>query len=125
MSCGEQICLIHCLSCLFFPPVKCLYSISVACVVCSNAFTVYTLASTCLRIPNQCFSAGVAAYSLSSFVSSALDGSVQTFSLDSSSICDGRVTPSAIVMETQAEKKVTSQGVAVSETGLFIAVSIK
>ena len=58
-------------------------------------------------------------------MSSALDGSVQTFCLDASNIHDGHVTPSGVVMETQGEKKVTAQGVAVSEMGLFIAVSIK
>lgn len=67
---------------------------------------------------------GIAAFS-DSFISSALDGTVQMFSLNANTE-DDHVTPNPITVEIKGSKKgITAQGVAVSEMGLFAAVSIK
>ena len=68
---------------------------------------------------------GLASFSTSSFISSSLDGSVQTFNLDTVA-SDGHVTPNPVTMATQGDGRgLRAQGVAVSETGIFAAVSVK
>ena len=68
--------------------------------------------------------AGLASFSTSSFISS-LDGSVQTFNLDTAA-SDGHVTPNPVTMATQGDGRgLRAQGVAVSEMGIFAAVSVK
>ena len=69
--------------------------------------------------------AGLASFSTSSFISSSLDGSVQTFNLDTAA-SDCHVTPNPVTMATQGDGRgLRAQGVAVSETGIFAAVSVK
>ena len=69
--------------------------------------------------------AGLASFSTSSFISSSLDGSVQTFNLDTAA-SGGHVTPNPVTMATQGDGRgLRAQGVAVSEMGIFAAVSVK
>ena len=69
--------------------------------------------------------AGLASFSTSSFISSSLDGSVQTFNLDTAA-SGGHVTPIPVTMATQGDGRgLRAQGVAVSEMGIFAAVSVK
>ena len=81
------------------------------------------------------FFEGIAALPDSSFISSALDGTVQTCCMVSSA---GQVTPTPVAMETGSPggggggggrgggaKDIRAQGVAVSEMGVFAAVSVR
>ncbi len=76
--------------------------------------------------PLLSWSSGIAAFSESSFISSALDGSLQTFSLDPL-VASGHVTPGPVAMAThdKGSKGMHVQGVAVSEMGVYAAVSVK
>ena len=87
-------------------------------LLCNYAIDCNYFLCHCIHTP------GVAACSSTSFVTSSLDGSLQTFSLDSSSIRDNHVSPSPVAVEIP-EGVVASQGVASSETGLLIAVAMK
>ena len=70
-------------------------------------------------------SPGIASFSESSFISSALDGSLQTFTLNFA-VTSGHVTPKPVVMDMPGKGKgVRAQGVAVSELGVFAAVSVR
>ncbi len=73
---------------------------------------------------------GIASLSKSTFITSALDGTVQTFSLEPEAVSRGQVTPCPVAMETGGgggggAKEVRAQGVAVSEMGVFAAVAIR
>ena len=63
----------------------------------------------------------VGALSPTSFVSSSLDGTIQTFSVDT---CHTSVTPSAVGMEMEGEG-VACRGLGVSENCIMIAAAMK
>ena len=79
----------------------------------------------------SCSCAGISSLCDSSFISSALDGTVQTFALPAADSGSRAVAPSPVAMETgstgggKGGKEVRAQGVAASEMGIFAAVAIR
>ena len=83
----------------------------------SSCWRVWHKLAACVCVPIS----EVGALSPTSFVSSSLDGTIQTFSVDT---CHTSVTPSAVGMEMEGEG-VACRGLGVSENCIMIAAAMK